>query len=94
VDTKQLFAEGAVDDGQEGLFVFVRDGHIELVAGQQTLHLGRGETGFAGIDGNTVRPLLTPLFLEFDHTPMPNSTHPMLTSVLGENRIRSANQCR
>lgn len=94
VDTKQLFAEGAVDDGQEGLFVFVRDGHIEVVTGQQTLHLGRGETGFAGIDGNAVRPLLTPLFLEFDRTPMPNSLHPMLTSLLNENRIRSSNQCR
>lgn len=94
VDTKQLFAQGVVDDGQEGLFVFVRDGHIEVVTGQQTLHLGRGETGFAGIDGNTVRPLLTPLFLEFDPTPMPNNPHPMLTSVLGENRIRSSNQCR
>jgi len=94
VDTKQLFSADAVDDGQEGLFVFVRDGHIEVVTGRQTLHLGRGETGFAGIDGNTARPLLTPLFLEFDRTPMPNSKHPMLSTVLGENRIRSTNQCR
>ncbi len=94
VDTKQLFAAGAVDDGQEGLFVFVRDGHIEVVTGRQTLHLGRGETGFAGVDGNTVRPLFTPLFLEFDRTPLPNSKHPMLSTVLGENRIRPTNQCR
>jgi hypothetical protein len=94
VDTKQLFGEGAVDDGQEGLFVFVRDGHIEIVTGQERLQLGRGETGFAGVDGKTVRPLLTPLFLEFDRIPMPNSAHPMLTSVLGENRIPSSKQCR
>ena len=94
VDTKQLFTEGAVDDGQEGLFVFVRDGHIEVVTGRQTLHLGRGETGFAGVDGSTVRPLLTPLFLEFDRTPMPNSRNPMLTSVLSDSRMRSTNQCR
>ncbi|QTN27752.1 FecR domain-containing protein [Rhodoferax sp. AJA081-3] len=94
VDTKQLFSADAVDDGQEGLFVFVRDGHIEVVTGRQTLHLGRGETGFAGIDGNTARPLLTPLFLEFDRTPMPNSKHPMLSTVLGENRVRATNQCR
>ncbi len=94
VDTKQLFSAGAVDDGEEGLFVFVRDGHIEVVTGRQTLHLGRGETGFAGIDGNTIRPLLTPLFLEYDRTPMPNSRHPMLSSVLNENRIRPINQCR
>lgn len=94
VDTKQLFVADPIDDGQEGLFVFVRDGHIEVVTGRQTLHLGRGETGFAGFDGNTVRPLLTPLFLEFDRTPMPNSRNPMLSTVLGESRIRPTNQCR
>ena len=94
VDTKQLFSADSVDDGQEGLFVFVRDGHIEVATGRQTLHLGRGETGFAGVDGSTLRPLLTPLFLEFDRTPMPNSKNPMLSTVLGENRIRATNQCR
>lgn len=94
VDSKQLFAEGAVDDGQEGLFVFVRDGHIEVVSSKQTLHLGRGETGFAGIDGQTGRPLLMPLFIEFDRTPMPNSRNPMLSTVLGENRIGTYKQCR
>lgn len=94
VDTKQLFSADVVDEGQEGLFVFVREGHIEVVTGRQTLHLGRGETGFAGIDGTTARPLFTPLFLEFDRTPLPNSKHPMLSTVLGENRIRTTNQCR
>ena len=94
VDSQQLFGEAAVDDGQEGLFVFVRDGHIEILTSQQTLHLGRGETGFAGNDGSTVRPLLTPLFLEFDRTPIPNSINPMVTTVLDENRIPSSNQCR
>jgi hypothetical protein len=62
VDTKQLFLGAALDEGQEGLFVFVRDGHIEITTKTETLHLGRGETGFAGIDGATVRPLAMPLF--------------------------------
>ena len=73
VDTKQLFLGAALDEGQEGLFVFVRDGHIEITTKTETLHLGRGETGFAGIDGATVRPLAMPLFLQFDRIPMPNS---------------------
>ena len=94
VDIKQLFSGESIDDGQPGLFVFVRDGHIEVSTGLSTLHLGRGETGFAGNDGNTHRPILTPLFLEFDRTPMPNSRHPMLSSVLSESRIRPTNQCR
>ncbi|OYU43632.1 MAG: hypothetical protein CFE44_17320 [Burkholderiales bacterium PBB4] len=94
VDTKQLFAASALDDAQEGLFVFVRDGHIEVTTPTQTLHLGRGEAGFAGLDGNTVRPQLTPLFMEFDRTPLPNSKNPMLASVLGESGVKPLNQCR
>jgi hypothetical protein len=94
VDLKQLFSGEPVDDGQQGLFVFVRDGHIEVSTAHSTLHLGRGETGFAGEDGNTRRPLLTPLFLEFDRTPMPNTRNPMLSSVLSETRLRPTNQCR
>jgi hypothetical protein len=94
VDINQLFSGESVDDGQQGLFVFVRDGHIEVSTGRSTLHLGRGETGFAGNDGTTRRPLLTPLFLEFDRTPMPNSKNPLLSSVLSESRLRPSNQCR
>jgi hypothetical protein len=94
VDFQQLFSTGALDDGQEGLYVFVRDGHIEVTTASQTLQLGRGETGFAGLDGTTVRPLMMPLFLEFDHTPMPNNLNPLAFSVLDESGIRPLNQCR
>ena len=94
VDTKQLFSAAAVGDDQEGLYVFVRDGHIEVTTNSETLHLGKGETGFASDAGRTIRPLLMPLFLEFDRTPRPDSTNPMLQSVLNETLNRSANQCR
>lgn len=93
VDTHQLFgSEGG--EGQEGLYVFVRDGHIQVTTGRGTLHLGRGETGFAANDGQTGRPLMMPLFLEFDRTPMPNSRNPVLGSLLGDTQLRSLNQCR
>lgn len=94
VNTQQLFATSTMDDTQEGLFVFVRDGHIEVTTPTQTLQLGRGETGFAAADGTTIRPQLMPLFLEFDQTPMPNSKNPLLASVLGESGVKSLNQCR
>ncbi len=93
VDIRQLFSSEDVDDGQQGLFVFVRDGDIQVSTGRGTLHLGRGETGFAGEDGTTRRPLMMPLFLEFDRTPMPNSRNPLLSTVLSENRLRSSTQC-
>jgi hypothetical protein len=94
VDVHQLFSSGGMPEGQEGLYVFVRDGHIEVTTLSETLHLGRGETGFAGVDGHTVRPLLTPLFLEFDRTPMPNSRNPALSSLMTDPNMRSSLQCR
>lgn len=94
VDIPQLFGAQVLDEGLEGLFVYVRDGHIELRTASQTLQLGRGETGFAGSDGQTIRPLMTPLFLEFDRTPMPNSKNPFVISALDESGIRPANMCR
>ena len=94
VDTRQLFSSAALAEGEEGVYVFVRDGHIEVTTASETLHLGKGETGFAADSGRTIRPLLMPLFLEFDRTLKPDSTNPMLQSVLNETVNRPANQCR
>ncbi len=94
VDTKQLFSSAALAEGEEGVYVFVRDGHIEVTTASETLHLGKGETGFAADSGRTIRPVLIPLFLEFDRTLRPDSTNPMLQSVLNETVNRPANQCR
>ncbi len=94
VNTKQLFGEAAVKDDEPGLFVFVRDGHIEVTTNRETIHLGKGETGFAGDNGDAIRPLLKPLFIEFDKIPMPNSKNPLLVSVLGDSGVRSSNQCK
>lgn len=94
VNIQQLFSSGGVSVDDEGLFVFVRDGHIELKTSRETLHLGRGETGFAGSDGRTGRPVDVPLFIQFDPVPLPNSPNPMLFSVMGEMRTFYSNQCR
>jgi hypothetical protein len=94
VDTKQLFQNAQVAENEPGLFVHVRDGHIEVTTQRETIHLGKGETGFAGQDGNTARPFLTPRFLDFDRIPLPGSRNPALVSVLGDAGIRSSNQCK
>ncbi len=94
VNMKQLFSAGGVSVEDEGLFVTVREGHVEVASASETLQLGRGETGFAGIDGRTGRPIETPLFIQFDRVPLPNSPNPMLLGIVGEVRNRSSNQCR
>ena len=94
VDMRQLFISGGVSSDEVGLFVTVRDGHIEVTSSRETLQLGRGETGFAGSDGRTGRPVDTPLFIQLDRVPLPNSPNPMLLSVVGDVKNRSNNLCR
>ena len=94
VNMEQLFSVGGVSPDAEGLFVYVRDGHIEIMTASETLHLGRGETGYARMDGHTGRPVDTPSFIQFDGVPLPNSPNPMLLNLLNEIGKGSINQCR
>jgi len=88
----KLFATESVSDAAEGLFVFVRDGHIEITSARDVLELGRGEAGFASVTGETARPSFIPKFIEFDRVPMPTSRNPLLATVLGESGIRNNSQ--
>jgi hypothetical protein len=89
-----LFSTNNISEDQEGLFVFVRDGQIQVTTSKEVLQLGKGEAGFAGIEGNTGRPVNVPRFLDFDRMPMPNSKSPMLTSILNETGFKTVNQCK
>lgn len=89
----KLFSSDAVSDAEEGLFVFVRDGHIEIATATEVLHLGKGEAGFAGNQGDTKRPVLIPKFIDFDRVPLPTSRNPLLVSVLSDSGIRPSNTC-
>jgi hypothetical protein len=90
----KLFSHDRVPESEEGLFVFVRDGHIEVVTNGESLHLGKGEAGFAGLNGLTGRPDNIPKFLDFDRLPMPNSKNPFLLGLLGDQGIKPGNQCK
>ena len=90
----KLFSSDRVSDSEEGLFVFVRDGHIEIATAGEILHLGRGEAGFAGNSGETRRPVTIPKFIEFDRLPLPSARNPLVVSVLSESANRPNEQCR
>ena len=95
VNIEQLFSGGqGVTADEPGLFVFVRDGHVEVMSATETLHLGRGETGFAGSDGRTGRPAFTPLFIQFDRVPLPNSSNPAVIGLITQLSQRPGNLCR
>ena len=90
----KLFSSDSVSDSEEGLFVFVRDGHIEITTANDILQLGKGEAGFAGNSGNTARPGNIPKFLDFDKMPLPTSRNPLLVSVLADAGVKPSNQCK
>lgn len=94
VDNKQLFDSANSSESLPGLYVFVRDGHIEVISARETLQLGRGEAGYVSPEGFTDRPGIIPRFIDFDHIPLPSSRNAGLTSVLVELGLRTVNQCR
>lgn len=93
VNVQQLFTAGDVQPDEEGLYVYVRDGHIQITSSTNVLDLGRGETGYAGSDGHTGRPADIPLFIQFDPVPMPNQPNPALSTLL-QTGAGSNNLCR
>ena len=94
VDNKPLFDSGNSSESLPGLYVFVRDGHIEVVSAREILQLGRGETGYVSPQGFTDRPGIIPRFIDFDHIPLPGSRNPALSAVLDDLNLRTVNQCR
>jgi hypothetical protein len=89
-----LFSNNDLPSDQSGLFIFVRDGHIEVTTSNEVLHLGKGEAGFAGAGGGVARPSTVPLFLDLDKAPLPGSKNPMLSSLLSDSGVRSGQVCK
>ena len=95
VDVKQLFSSGPGSANEEGLYVYVRDGHIEVVAFGETLQLGKGETAYAGTTAvNVYRLPITPLFIDYDRVPLPDTKNPGVLGVLNDLGLGTVNQCR
>jgi hypothetical protein len=88
-----LFDSNSVNESQQGLYVFVRDGHIELSSGSQVLHLGRNEAGVA-TPGQVLRPEDLPRFLEFDRVPLPTVRNFPVAALLGSDENRANLVCR
>ena len=94
VDNKPLFDSANSSESLPGLYIFVRDGHIEVISARETLQLGRGEAGYVSPQGFTDRPGIIPRFIDFDHIPLPSSRNAALTAVLDDLNLRTVNQCR
>lgn len=90
----KLFGSAPVNEARQGLYVFVRDGHVELITPTERLHLGRGEAGYADPNGETNRPTEVPTFIDNDPTPLPSRENFTLSILLNELGIGTSNVCR
>ncbi len=93
----QLFSAQGINEGEPGLFVFSRDGHLSITSGDKMIDIARGETGFLNADGSRLlRSIVTPNFLEFDFIPRPDRFNPSTARLLdlaGAFRVK-AQVCR
>jgi hypothetical protein len=92
-----LFAAGQVNEAEAGLFVFARDGHLQLTVGDKVMDIARGETGYIDPSGTRLtRAIVTPNFLQFDFIPRPDRFDPATGRMLGlagSFRVKSALAC-
>jgi hypothetical protein len=93
IDMDRLFGLQTPQESETGLFLFVRDGHIEIDSGGTLLHLGRGETGQLELGGTSLRPAFIPRFIEFDVIPLATGTGSVMDLVRGVG-VSAASVCK
>jgi hypothetical protein len=76
VDFDNLFGTASIEGSPAGLYVLMRDGHIELSSPAGSIDLGPGDTGYLGEGRPPVRLTVTPTFMLFDPVPLPDKFDP------------------
>ena len=82
-----------VSDGEEGLFVFVRDGHIEIATANEILP-GQGRGRFRGRRRGCQAARNIPKFIDFDRVPMPMPSNPFAGQRVGRSGVEPNTRCR
>jgi hypothetical protein len=81
IDWDKLFGTQA-PSGADGLYLFVRDGHVSLETALGRVDYGAGEAGFIGADNQPRRLVPIPRFLSDDPFPIPELFVPGDTRIL------------
>jgi hypothetical protein len=81
IDWDKLFGTEA-SSGADGLYLFVRDGHVSLETALGRVDYGAGEAGFIGADNQPKRLVPIPRFLSDDPFPIPELFVPGDTRIL------------
>jgi hypothetical protein len=76
VDFDNLFGTASLDGTPAGLYVLMREGHIELASEGGAIDLGPGDSGYLGEGRAPIRLTVTPTFMLFDPVPQPDKFDP------------------
>jgi hypothetical protein len=82
VDFENLFGAGSVSGAPRGLYVLMRDGHIELASEGNSVDLGPGDSGYLGEGRAPIRLTITPTFMLYDPVPLPETFNPNSVRML------------
>ena len=82
VDFDNLFGTASLDGAPPGLYVLTREGHIELASEGRSIDLGPGDSGYTAEGRPPVRLTVTPTFMLFDPTPLPDKFDPSATRLM------------
>lgn len=76
IDFDNLFGATTLTGNPAGLYLLMRDGHIELASDGRSVDLGPGDSGYLGEGRPPVRLTVTPTFMLFDPVPLPDKFDP------------------
>jgi len=76
VDFDNLFGAASLEGTPPGLYVLMREGHIELANDGQAIDLGPGDSGYFSEGRAPIRLTITPTFMLFDPLPLPDKFDP------------------
>jgi hypothetical protein len=76
VDFEALFGTAGLQGTPSGLYVLMREGHIELASDGRSVDLGPGENGYFSEGRAPIRLTVTPTFMLYDPVPLPDKFDP------------------
>lgn len=76
VDFEALFGTAGLQGTPSGLYVLMREGHIELASEGRSVDLGPGDNGYFSEGRAPIRLTITPAFMLYDPVPLPDKFDP------------------
>lgn len=82
VDFEALFGTAGLQGTPSGLYVLMREGHVELASDGRSVDLGPGDSGYFSEGRAPIRLTVTPAFMLYDPVPLPDKFDPNASRLI------------